>query len=135
VHVVLDPNVLVSAVVTPGGVCARLLGRLVESPIVIVVSPRLLEEVERVLARPRFQAIPAALRAAYVDYLRRSTRVQADPAGEDTILVTADPSDDYLLRLTLADSRRLLVTGDRHLLDLSGPYPIVSPNTLLQRLP
>jgi hypothetical protein len=57
VRVVPDPNVLVSAVVRPEGVCAELLARLVEGAVVIVVSPLLLSEVERVLARPKFQRI------------------------------------------------------------------------------
>ena len=79
VQVVADPNVLVSAVLTPGGVCAELLGRLVESPLEIVVSPLLLGEVERVLARPRFERIPVTLRTAYVEHLRRISRLEDDP--------------------------------------------------------
>jgi putative PIN family toxin of toxin-antitoxin system len=134
VQVVADPNVLVSAVVTPQGVCAELLAKLVESPLGIVVSPLLLDEVERVLGRRRFDRLPAALRAAYIEYLRRITRLEDDPPATRACLVAADPGDDYLVRLTLADSRRLLVTGDRHLLDLAGAYPVVMPRDLLDRL-
>ena len=134
VQVVADPNVLVSAALTPGGVCADLLTKLLESPLELVASPLLLDEVERVLWRPRFDHLPPALRASYVEFLRRITRSEADPPPTGGPLVAADTRDDYLVRLTLAGDRRLLVTGDRHLLDLAGGYPIVSPRELLDRL-
>lgn len=134
VQVVADPNVLVSAVVTPRGACAELLGKLVASPLEIVVSPMLLDEVERVLRRRRFADLPTRLRAAYLAYLSRISRLDDDPPAGGAHLVAADPGDDHLLRLTLADDRRLLVTGDRHLLDLADEYPVVAPRDLLERL-
>jgi len=135
VQVVADPNVLVSAAVAPDGACAELLSKLLESPLEIVASPLLLDEVERVLRRPRFDLLaPALLRASYVEYLRRIARVEEDPAPTGAHLVNADPGDAYLVRLTLAGDRRLLVSGDQHLLDLAGEYPIVSPRELLDRL-
>ena len=134
VQVVADPNVLVSAAVTPGGVCADLLSKLLEGPLELVASPLLLAEVERVLWRPRFDRLPPALRATCFEFLRRITRLEADPEGTGGHLVAADPRDDYLVRLTLAGDRRLLVSGDRHLLDLAGDYPIVPPRELLDRL-
>ena len=134
VQVVADPNVFVSAALTPGGVCAQLVSKLLESPLELVASPLLLGEVERVLWRPRFDRLPPALRASYVEFLRRITRSEADPPPTAGPRVAADPSDDYLVRLTLAGDRRLLVTGDRHLLDLAGAHPIVSPRQLLDQL-
>ena len=134
VQVVPDPNVLVSAAVTPGGVCAQLLEKLVESPLTIVVSPLLLEEVERVLGRPRFEELGAPLRVGYVQYVQRIAHIEVDPPATEASLVVADPGDDYLVRLTLAHDQRLLVTGDRHLLELASEYPVVSPRELLERL-
>ena len=134
VQVVADPNVLISAALTPSGVCAQLVSELLESPLELVASPLLLAEVERVLWRPRFDRLPPALRTSYVEFLRRITSSEADPPPTGGPLVAADPRDDYLVRLTLAGDRRLLVSGDRHLLDLAGDYPIVSPRELLDRL-
>jgi putative PIN family toxin of toxin-antitoxin system len=135
VQVVADPNVLVSAVVTPAGVCAELLIRLAASPIRLVVSPLLLAEVRRVLERPRFAAITTEQRARYLGYLASIAVGAEDPAPTGEPLVESDPGDDYLLRLVLGDPSRILVTGDSHLLDLAGTYPIVSPRSLLERLP
>ena len=134
VQVVADPNVLVSAAVTPNGVCAQILARLLNSPLELVASPLLLDEVERVLWRPRFDQLAPALRASYVAFLHRIARIEEDPVPTEGRLVAADPGDDYLVLLTLAGDRRLLVTGDRHLLDLAGEYPIVSPRELFDRL-
>jgi uncharacterized protein len=135
VQLVPDPNVLVSAVVTPGGVCAELVRALDESPLIIVTSPLLLAEVERVLGRPRFSGLPAALRPRYLDFLRRLSTVEDDPPGGGPPLVPADPGDDYLVRLTLAGERRVLVSGDQHLLACADRYPIVAPRAVLDRLP
>ena len=134
VHVVPDPNVLVSAVVTPGGVCAELLDRLTWSAITIVVSPLVLAEVERVLVRPKFSRISTPQRAAYLVFLERISNVVSDPPDPGTTLVARDPADDYLVQLAIAEPNRLLVTGDLHLLELSGSYPITSPRALLDRL-
>ena len=133
-RVVLDPNVLVSAVVTPDGVCARLLAGLTQSPLTIVVSPLVLAEVDRVLARPKFSRISPAQSDAYLAFLRRASTIVDDPPDPGIPLVKRDPDDDYLVRLVTAEPDRVLVTGDPHLLELPGSYPIVSPRTLLDML-
>lgn len=133
-QVVPDANVLVSAATAPDGVCGALLDLLVRSPLAIVASPLLFDEVDRVLARPKFRRLGRELRAAYLDYLRRIVLLEDDPPGGHPVLVEADPQDDYVLRLTLAAPERILVSGDPHLLALAGTYPVVSPRALLDRL-
>jgi uncharacterized protein len=134
VQVVADPNVLVSAVVTPGGVCAQLLAELAVSPVQLIVSPLALDELRRVLARPRFEVISPEQRARYLTYVQTIGRAVADPPAGDEPLVERDPGDDYLIRLTLEDPSRILVTGDPHLLELAGRYPVVTPRSLLDRI-
>jgi putative PIN family toxin of toxin-antitoxin system len=133
VQVVLDANVLVSAALSPDGVSGRLLARLVESAIQVVVSPALIGEVERVLAEPRLAGDPQA-RSEFVEYVIQMARLEEDPPASGPALVDADPGDDYLVRLLLASEQRLLVSGDVHLLSLARTYPIVSPRVLLDRL-
>jgi uncharacterized protein len=133
VQIIPDTNVLVSAAVTPEGVCRALLDTLEMSPLDIVVSPLLLAEFERVLERPRFAHLGAGLRLAFRQHVARVALVAADPPAEET-RVEADPGDDYLVRLVLAEPDRILVTGDPHLLGLAGTYPIVEPRALLDRI-
>jgi predicted nucleic acid-binding protein len=78
VRIILDPNVLVSAVVTPG-VSADLLDRwLTDRPFQLVVCPILIAELRGVLARPRFRRwITTEEATAFVDLLER----EAEPWG------------------------------------------------------
>jgi predicted nucleic acid-binding protein len=61
-------------------------------------------------------------------------RGEDDPSASAPTLVEADPTDDYLVQLALSAERRMLVSGDAHLLELAGTYPVVSPHELLDRL-
>ncbi|MCA1705276.1 MAG: PIN domain-containing protein, partial [Actinobacteria bacterium] len=49
---VLDPNVIISAVLSPGGAPARVMTAWLEGRYELVVSPLLLEELERALSYP-----------------------------------------------------------------------------------
>jgi predicted nucleic acid-binding protein len=70
--VILDPNVLVSAVMTPG-VSADLLDRwLTDRPFEVMVCPILIAELRGVLVRPKFRRwITAEQAAGFVDLLER----------------------------------------------------------------
>lgn len=69
-RVVLDPNVLVSAYISPTGAPAQLLEQALSGRLQLVASPRLLAELEgvlryaRTLQRCRDQARPEAFLAA-----------------------------------------------------------------------
>jgi putative PIN family toxin of toxin-antitoxin system len=131
-QIVPDANVLVSAAVVPEGVCAELLDALERSPLDIVVSPLLLEELDRVLQRPRLE-VRTERRLVFLRHVSRLALVEPDPPAAETH-VEADPGDDYLVQLVLAAPERILVTGDPHLLALAGMYPVIDPRTLLDRL-
>jgi predicted nucleic acid-binding protein len=89
----------------------------------LVVSPRLLHELQAVLARERFRRYFTYEEATeYVSWLHHGAEVVRDPA-EDVVrgAVEADPDDEYLVGLagTLGGASYLL-SVDRHLLDLPG---------------
>ena len=132
-QIVPDANVLVSAAVTPEGVCRTLLDALERSPLDIVVSPLLLMEVDRVLQRPRL-GTGETRHLGFLRHVSGLALIEADAPPDPQPLVEADPGDDYLVRLVLAAPDRILVTGDPHLLALAGTYPIVDPRTLLDRI-
>ncbi len=127
---VLDPGVLVSALITPGGTPAKLLVEVREGGVELVLSPKLLDELEGVLARPKFRRYvgPDTVRD-YLDRLRRDAVAAPDPE-EPPPLRSADPDDDYLLALAYQQNA-MLVSGDKHLLDLVGGAPILAPGDLL----
>jgi putative PIN family toxin of toxin-antitoxin system len=127
---VLDPGVLVSALITPAGASAKLLSEMPVGGFDLVVSPLLLEELEGVLRRDKFRRY-ADLDAVgdYIDLLRREAVLAADPEGPPP-LRSADPDDDYLIALAKS-ANAILISGDRHLLDLADQAPICSPADFL----
>jgi hypothetical protein len=127
---VLDPGVLVSALITPRGTPAKLLLSAGEGDFELIVSPLLLEELELVLRREKFRRyIDQDGVTAYLDLLRRSADVAADPESLPPISC-ADPDDDYLIALAHSQNAAL-VSGDSHLLDLAGKIPVHSPADFL----
>lgn len=133
-RVVLDPNVLVSAVVA-SGVSAELLDRwLTDRPFELVVCPMLIAELRDVLQRPKFRRwITASEAADFVDRLAREAESWADPTEIPS--VTGDPKDDYLVALHRSCQADVLVSGDSDLLELVAPDVLVlAPGDLLERL-
>ncbi|HXF57959.1 MAG TPA: putative toxin-antitoxin system toxin component, PIN family [Actinomycetota bacterium] len=131
---VLDPGVLVAALISPGGAPARLLLAWFEGYFELVVSPRLLEELERVLRRTKFRRyVTAAEVTEYVELLARRAVVVHDPAAAPP--VTPDPGDDYLVALARAARADVLVSGDIHLTGLEDPEPpVLTPRRFLDQL-
>lgn len=127
---VLDPGVLVSALITPSGTPAKLLLSAGEGGFELIVSPLLLEELELVLRREKFRRyVDLDSVATYVDLLRRSAEIAADPETPPPIHC-ADPDDDYLIALAHSQNAAL-VSGDSHLLALAGKIPVHSPADFL----
>jgi putative PIN family toxin of toxin-antitoxin system len=133
VRAVLDPNVIISALLSPTGSPARVLRAWVDGHYELVVSPLLLAELDRALAYPKLRKRIAAEDArAVITWLSGSATQAADPAGPSPI-TSPDPGDDYLLALAAAQ-RAWLVSGDGHLLGLAAPLPIVSSVSFLATL-
>jgi putative PIN family toxin of toxin-antitoxin system len=101
----------------------------------LVVSERLLSEVETVLARRKFRRYATLDQVQrYVESLRRECRIGVDPAEPEAL--SQDPGDDSLIALALAAEANVLVSGDKHLIGLTlSPVPVVSPREFLERLP
>ena len=121
---VLDPGVLVSALITPTGKPAKLLLTARAGSFELIVSPHLLDELEAVLRREKFRRyIDLDGVTAYLDLLRRDAQLAADPGTPPPIRCT-DPDDDYLIALAHSQSAAL-VSGDSDLLELAEEIPVV----------
>jgi putative PIN family toxin of toxin-antitoxin system len=127
---VLDPNVLISALLSPAGAPARALLAWVEGRYELVASPRLLAELTRVLAYPKLRdRVQPRDAEQFVDWLSRQAILTADPTDPPSRVADAD--DDYLLALAASEDA-LLVSGDKHLLALAEKFPILPPARLLE---
>ncbi|HEY5814999.1 MAG TPA: putative toxin-antitoxin system toxin component, PIN family [Solirubrobacterales bacterium] len=126
---VLDPGVLVSALITPSGAPAKLLERARDAEFELIVSPLLLGELEEVLRRDKFRRyVDLDAVEDYLELLRRIATLAPDP-DESPPLRSVDPDDDYLIALAFHESA-VLISGDSDLLDLVGGAPITSPADL-----
>jgi putative PIN family toxin of toxin-antitoxin system len=134
VRIVLDSNVLISARLQPLGPSGLVLRAWTEEAFELVVSPQLLEELRGVLGRIRFRRwIPLDEVDAFVAGIGVDATLLDDLPFETGL--TPDPDDDYLVALARSADADYLVSGDRHLLDLSDPRPpVVSPRTFLELL-
>lgn len=114
---VLDPNVLIAALLSPTGAPAQLLSRWLAGDFELVVSDQLLKELRRALGYPKLRRhIGANDAEAYVDFLASTAVIAEQPAvGSHR---SRDPGDDYLLALA-ENEEAVLVSGDKHLLQLA----------------
>lgn len=131
---VLDTNVLVSALISPGGPSAALLLELRAGAFELVVSPTLLGELREVLGREKFRRyVTEAEVVGYVDLIGHAATILDDPAPSARPL-SADPDDEYLVDLARAAAADVLVSGDAHLLDLRNRLPVMTPAEFLATL-
>ena len=112
-RVVLDTNVLVSAVLF-GGLPQALLRRALRGEFEVVTSARLMTELEDVLGR--FGLAPEVAQAARNEYefVALVVRPRRVP------LVVRDPDDNEVLAAAVLSKADLVVTGDRDLLALGS---------------
>ena len=127
---ILDPNVLISAVLSRSGTPAKVLRAWLEGRFELIVSPLLVAELERALAYPKLaERIAAEEARELVEWLRREADLVEDPEGPPESR-SKDPGDDYLVALAESE-RAVLVSGDKHLLKLTDEIPVLTPREFL----
>lgn len=133
-RIVIDPNVLVSAAISPAGSPAVLLTLIDAGAITAILSPRLLAELGGVLRRGRFRAwLDLDEVTAYLDELERLAEAVDDPA--EVPIVSPDPDDDYLIALARTTNADAVVSGDTDLTGLAlADLPTLTPRQLLDEL-
>jgi putative PIN family toxin of toxin-antitoxin system len=134
VRVVLDANVLVSALISQAGPPREIVGAWVDERYELIASPALLDELRDVLARPRFRLwVSLDVAAEFIHGLAQDAVIVDDPPAQPGL--TPDPDDDYLIALARATHADCVVSGDRHLLDLQAPDPpVLTPRQFLDLL-
>ena len=127
---VLDTNVLISRLLCPTGVAARAVDHALARG-VLLVSEATLEELVRVLNRPKFDAyVTGEDRRRFVEVLGGVARII--PIVR-VIRACRDPKDDQFLEVALNGEATAIISGDRDLLvmDPFHDVRIVSPAVFL----
>ena len=115
VRVVLDTHVLVSAILNRGK-ARNLILELLERHS-LITSTQMLAEFSDVMAREKFNAIKESrIESFKLLIIRGSVLVEPD---QIMAVITEDPEDNLILSVACSRSAEYIVTGDRHLLELS----------------
>ena len=121
-RIILDANILVSAVIASsrpsGSVLGPTVDRALGGAVVVFTCPLLLSEVERSLRSRRLMKwVRADEVPGVMKWIVGGSRVVSDP--DAIVPVCRDPADDYLVALALRELATI-VTGDRDLLVFRG---------------
>ena len=128
-HVVLDTNQHISAIIRPNGNPAQIVQLWRIGLIGLAISPPILEEFEIVVHRPRIQQKHNLSDTDIAEYLEMLRTFAVLVPG--TIVVNAvpdDPDDNIIIACAIEAEADVIVSGDQHLLSL-GSYqgiPIVN---------
>ena len=131
-RLVLDTNVLLSAMMSPASPSAQILTLWRRRKVAVLTAAEQIDEIARVTRYPRIRArLPSALAGRLVNRLRDVAIVVENLPRVD---LSPDPDDNYLLALAEAGQAKFLVTGDKPLLDLKRHKStrIVTPSALLK---
>ncbi len=130
-RLILDTNILISALLSPWGAPAKLLDAWERNEFTLVASDALIAELRDVASRPFFRArLRPSVSELLAAGLRDFTFFCRDlPSGA----VAPDPKDSYLLALSEASQSAFLVTGDKELLSLKRhkSTKIVTPAAMI----
>jgi len=130
-RVVLDTNVLLSALAFPGSKPDQVLQRVRRGEVALVLSAFILAELERIL-RDKFRFTTRQTDERVAVIRRMATLVEPT---ERIALVVAKDDDNRILECAVAARADYLVTGDKeHLLPLRsiGATQIVTPAAFLE---
>ena len=138
IRIVLDTNVLVSAVLNPHGKPALLLKLALGGMVELVISPAMIKEIERVFHYPKLIKL---LRKNGVtpdeigSLIKELTSTAVITAGKLALdVIKDDPSDNFVLACAVEGRADFIVSGDDHLKDLKTfeGIEILSPATFLK---
>lgn len=131
--IVLDTNVLVSAVILRNGKPFQLLKNGELGKVRIVLSRQIIEEFRKVLAEPR---IGFTKREINITIQKISSFSQIVNPKIKLKVVKEDLDDNKILECAIAGGAKYIVSGDKHILNL-GRYKgikIVSVAEMLEKL-
>lgn len=134
-RIVLDTNVWISGLLLPNSRAGKIIEEWKRATFDIVISPYILEEVGKVLAYPKIKKRLKWDETRIQQYLDLLTFfAEMVDVTEVSAHVTADPKDSPILSTLVNSKAHFLISGDKHLLDLKGGYPILTIEEFLQKV-
>jgi len=129
VNVVLDTNVLVSGLMTRAGTCSIILDLLADDRLTVVLDGRIMDEYERVCAKPQLGLDSRAV-GDFLHFLNNfAVNIAATPLRADM----PDPDDLPFLEVATEGSAVLVTGNKKHFPEkVIANVPVVSPREFLE---
>jgi putative PIN family toxin of toxin-antitoxin system len=121
VRVVLDTNVVLSALVFGGGAAGRVRRAWQQGALLPLASNATGQELVRVLAYPKFRLSQPEQDELLADYLPYTQTVRI-PHPPPQVPDCRDALDEPFMHLALAGKAQVLVSGDRDLLAIAAEF-------------
>jgi len=128
-RVVIDTNVLVSALIN-NGKSRKLVLKLLEEH-TIILSSQMLAELADVISRDKFSVTSSQIDRFISILVQKATMVSVRSIPK---VILEDPDDDVVLTTALSGKAEFIVSGDKHLLKIAcyKDTQIVSVNQFIQ---
>jgi putative PIN family toxin of toxin-antitoxin system len=137
-RVVLDTNVIISSIISNKGAPYQLMKAWHERRFRLVTSRTIIEEVIRVISEPRlkdaFRITDKRIRR--IEKALERDAVLASGNADVSGAIPEDPSDEKFLAAAIAKKATIIVSGDKHLLNLKSyrGIDILTPRQFLDSL-
>lgn len=130
---VIDTNVVVSALLTRGGTCARLLDAAYSGRFRLSYDLRMVAEYQAVLVRPRLK-LPVEARATFLNFVLLSRGVVVAPTPCPFAL--SDPGDQAFAEVAFTNPTPVVVTGNAKHFAAARPFglQVLTPAKALESL-
>ena len=134
-RIVIDTNILVSAILTPKGNPAKILKLILQGKLNLIISPAILEETRQVFNYPKLVKLMKKnkiTRKEVYDFLGKMSKVAVITPGKLEIdAIPDDPTDNKILACAVEGEADYIISGDHHLTDLKifQGIKIVDPST------
>ena len=137
-RVVLDTNQFVSSVLVHHGLPAQVLDAWRQRQFILIVSPAIIAELRFTLNYPRIRRKYPITDADVQSLVALLTHDAVVVPGTVTVsgVIPDDPDDERVLACAVEGQAELIVSGDRHLLELDQyqGIPVITAREFLKRL-
>jgi uncharacterized protein len=114
--VVIDTNVFVSSFLNPAGTPRKIVDLWKDGRIVLCLCAEIIEEYIEVLSRLGLESEKAL--EELLEVFRRKAHIHFVAIDRHLKVVAADPEDDKFVECAFSAHATLIVSGDKHLLNL-----------------
>ncbi|HVH44167.1 MAG TPA: putative toxin-antitoxin system toxin component, PIN family [Labilithrix sp.] len=131
-RLVVDTNVLVSALLKPGSVPDRALGAIWARGATVLYDARIADEYRRVLGRPKFRAIERERIEELLEAIVTRGRIPEEVPHWTGPMT--DDDDRIFVEVALAGGAEAIVTGNARHYPTDLGFEVLPPAKLLERL-